>query len=142
MLLFYNLLILWLFIIIYYCFYTTFSICFSAYISHICIVFSTAFSELLIASFISLYSLNPICHGVFLTFMFSWLTNVRGLMLLSTSHPPFMNKMSLSGICWRHFSFGDAIINERHLPKFPVFYVFAWHVLFLHAFNIFFVFIC
>ena len=63
---------------------------------------------------------NPICHGVFLTFvvmqwggspsspLFSWLTNSRGLLLLSTSHPPFMNKMSVRSLLtsfffwWRH----------------------------------------
>ena len=52
--------------------------------------------------------LNPICHGVFLAFvvmgggfrmppppsLFSWLTNGKGLLLLSTSYPPFMNKIS------------------------------------------------
>ena len=96
---------------------------------------------------------NPICHGVFLTFV---------VMQWGDPPPPLCSldwqivevccscqqvihllwTKCQSDLCWRHSSFGDVIINWRHLPKFPVFYVFGWDVLFLHAFNIFFVFIC
>ena len=47
-------------IIIYYCFYTIFSMGFSACINHIYIIYFTAFSGYLISSLISLYSLNTL----------------------------------------------------------------------------------